>query len=841
MGADEPDDLLADPEWTCASSPPGARSGPEDLEGEGLRWMVAQAPGTTAAALQAVGAVDARSDRLDGQDWWYRVRFDGPATPVAHGWVLRLEGLATLADVWLNGRHLLHSESMFATHRIPVGALEARNELCIRFAALDPVLAQRRPRPRWKVRGVSSQNLRWFRTTLLGRQTGWAVIPAPVGPWRPVSLRAAAPVEVVASHVVATCPAHPVGPGPDPGPGAVAVTVEVTGAQIDPDGRPPVAEVRVAGRSAPLDVVVEEGSVVVSGEVHLDEVARWWPHTHGDQPLYPVSVVVGGVVLDLGEVGFRTIESDRTDGGFRLSVNGVPVFCRGACWYPIDPVGYRPSDDEVLSSVDLARTAGMNLLRIPGGTVYEEERFFLACDRAGILVWQDMMLGPVDPPDDQEFLDAMVDEAVSVLDRAAHHPSLAVVCGGQEVEEQPAMFGLPRERWRSPIIHDVLPALLANRYPGLPYVSSSPAGGDLPFQVDAGVSHYFGVGVYLCPLSDLRRAEPRFVSEGLAFSIPPEPTTIEEQFGGDLSTNLESEWKRAVHRDAGSWFDLEGVRDHYAGTLFEVDLSAMWRNDHERALDLGRAAVAEVCAAAVAEWRRPGSSCAGMVFAALRDLRTGPGWGLIDRSGRPKAPWYAVRRCLTPIAVLITDEGVNGLDVHLVNDTADDIDGTLVLSLHTASLQVEQVTHAVVVPARGGVAVRADSLFDGFRDLSYAYCFGPRTYELVTADLVDGTGTVVAGTGHLPGGPARDRDRDVGLQVELAAADGGVWHLSVSSRRFAQYVSVDVPGFVPDDSWFHLAPGASRLVRLLPEAGTTSPPRGRVRALNSVAPASFAP
>ena len=50
---------------------------------------------------------------------------------------------------------------------------------------------------------------------------------------------------------------------------------------------------------------------------------------------------------------------------------------------------------------------------------------------------------------------------------------------------------------------------------------------------------------------------------------------------------------------------------------------------------------------------------------------------------------------------------------------------------------MEQVTHAVVVPARGGVAVRADSLFDGFRDLSYAYCFGPRTYELVTADLVD--------------------------------------------------------------------------------------------------------
>jgi beta-mannosidase len=837
MGADGPVDLLADATWACASSPPGARSGPEDLTGEGLRWLAAEVPGTAASALQAVGATDARPERLDGQDWWYRVRFDGPSDPSGPEWVLRCEGLATLADVWLNGRHVLRSESMFASHRLSVGALEARNELCIRFAALTPVLGQRRPRPRWKVRGVSSQNLRWIRTTLLGRQAGWAVIPAPVGPWRPVSLRPAAPVEILSSRVLATCPARPDGTGP----GAVGVSVEVTGVATGADGRPPVAEVRVAGHVAPLEVAVVDGTTVVSGEVQVDQVARWWPHTHGPQPLYPVTVVVDGVVLDLGEVGFRTVETDRTDGGFRLSVNGVPIFCRGACWYPIDPVGYRSTDDEVTSSVDLARTAGLNLLRIPGGTVYEEERFFRACDRAGMLVWQDMMLAQVDPPDDQEFLDAMVDEAVHVLDRASRHPSLGVVCGGQEVEQQAAMFGLPRERWRSPVLHEVLPALLANRYPGHPYVSSSPSGGDLPFQVDAGVAHYYGVGIYLLPFSDLRRAQPRFVAEGLSFSIPPEPATIDEEFGGDLSTNLESEWKRGIHRDAGSWFDLEGVRDHYAATLFEVDMATMWRNDHERALDLGRAAIAEVCAAAVAEWRRPGSPCSGLVTAALRDLRAGPGWGLIDRSGRPKAPWYALRRSLAPVAVLITDEALNGLDVHLVNDTAEDIDGTVVLRLYTASHQVEQVSHGVAVPARGGVAVRADALLDGFRDLTYAYGFGPRVYDLVTADLLDGSGAVAASADFLPAGPARQRDPDVGLQVELRSADGGEWHLTVSSRRFAQYVSVDVPGYLPDDSWFHLPPGVPRSIRLSPEPGTTHGPRGRARALNSAAAASFGP
>ena len=183
--------------------------------------------------------------------------------------------------------------------------------------------------------------------------------------------------------------------------------------------------------------------------------------------------------------------------------------------------------------------------------------------------------------------------------------------------------------------------------------------------------------------------------------------------------------------------------------------------------------------------------------------------------------------------MLTTDEGVNGLDVHLVNDTAEPVDGTLALSLNTASLQVERVTHDLVVPARGGVSVHADSLFDGFRDLTYAYCFGPRSYELVTVDLLDGSGTVLASTGYLPGGPARDLDPDVGLQARIEPADEGTWLLQISTQRFAEYVHVDVPGFVAADSWFHLPPGGSRTTVIRPEPGPPREPRGRVRALNS--------
>ncbi len=841
-GAVDDAGVLAGADWFCVSTPAGAHPGPGGLDDLDEQWIPATVPGTVAGAFRAAGAAEPSPDWLDGRDWWFRCRFAGPtnATPSPdppEAWVLSSEGLATLADVWLNDRHVLRSESMFSHHRVAVGPLTADNELCIRFGALAPELERRRPRPRWKTHGISSQNLRWIRTTLLGRQGGWAATPAPVGPWRPLHLRPACPIEVTGSRVrSARLDASGVETT-----GSVSVELEVSGSDLTVDRPLPPAQLEVHGHRSEMTVSRTERGLRLTGTVTVGDVELWWPHTHGGQPLYPVRAVVAGVPLDLGEVGFRTVTVDRSDGGFRLSVNDVPVFCRGAGWYPIDPVSLQASDDTMAASIGMARAGGLNMLRIPGDTVYEDRRFFTLCDREGILVWQDAMLGPVDPPAEEEFLTAIGTEVSDLLDRVAGHPSLAVLCGGQQIEEQAAMFGLPRERWPTPVIESVLPDLVTRSAPGLVYVTSSPTGGDLPFQSDVGLSHYVGVGTLLFPVGDLRRAAPRFVSEGFAFSIPPERVTVDQQFGGDLPAVHEADWKLAVHHDPASSYDLEDVRDHYAESFFAVDLADLWRTDVERALDLGRAAMAEVAAASIAEWRRPGSPCDGWLTVALCDLRPGPGWGLVDSSGRPKAPWFVLARSGASVAVLATDEGVNGLAFHLVNDTAEAIEATLELGLHTAIHRVEAASCPVVVPARGGLELRAEALFDGFRDLTYAFRFGPRAYELVTADLVDASGAIVATTGYLPGGPGRETEPDVGLQAGVEPVDGGTWLLQISSRRFAQYVHVDVPGFVASDSWFHLPPGGARSVLLRPDAGSDGEPRGRVRALNSAAPCSISP
>ncbi|MCU1373510.1 MAG: glycosyl hydrolase [Actinomycetia bacterium] len=747
--------MAAEPAWACRPTPAGEVTTPDALDDDG--WVPAAVPGTAAGAWREAGRWAVPDDHdFDAEDWWFRCRVDGEAGPR----VLGLDGLATIAEVWLNGELVLRSESMFQPHRVPV-TLTGDDELAIRFLALGPVVAARHPRGRWRTRLVTGQHLRWHRTTFLGRMPGWAGIAAPVGPWRPVTL-------------------SPVGDEP-----------HIVRAWCEGD-----------------DGVVE---VSHGGHVRFPDVERWWPHTHGRPALH--DVVVDG--HHLGRVGFRTVEVDRSDGGFRLAVNGVPVFCRGACWVPPDVVTLTADPRPTLVA---ARDAGMNMVRLTGPMVYEDARFWDACDELGLLVWHDAMFANVDPPDDQAFLATVEAELTAQLGALRARPSLAVVCGGSEVEQQAAMLGLPEDRRALPLFETHLPKLLDDLGLGVPYVPSTPTGGTLPFHVDEGVAHYYGVGAYLRPLDDARRSGVRFAAESLAFATPPERPAVEDPFG--------RHWRWAVPRDSGASWDFEDVRDHYVGELFGVDAARLRATDPERALDLGRAAVAHVFEAVFTEWRRPGSPCDGGLVLTLRDLWPGPGWGVLDAGGGPKAPWWAMRRVLQPVALLATDEGLNGLHLHVVNDGAERVVGSIEVGLFDAAgRRSEQATIPVEVPGRDGVELSADAAFEGFRDLTYAYRFGPPAYDVIHAVLRDDAGAPLGEVVHLVGGPARPVVPTIGLRARVVASG-----VEVTTDLLAQHVVIEAPGFVAADSWFHLPPGATRVVELTGEGAIS----GEVRALNTL-------
>jgi beta-mannosidase len=520
-------------------------------------------------------------------------------------------------------------------------------------------------------------------------------------------------------------------------------------------------------------------------------------------------------------------------------VNGVPVFCRGAVWMPPDPVSLAPDAGDVRSMVELTRAANLNLIRVPGTGVYQDKVFWDACDELGMLVWHECMLAFYDPPDGPEFVAELTAELNQQFDLISGRPALALVCGSQEIEEQAAMNSLSRTKWGFHVPDVVIPDLVAHSLPGVAYVTSNPTGGVVPYQMDAGVSQYFGVGGYLFPVEDARRARVRFAAECLAFATPPERRTIEEECGGAHRAGHDPVWKRAVHHDAGRAWDLEDMQSYYTRKIFAIDPFEVRYRDAERALDLARATVVIIFENVMSEWRRAGSTCSGATVLALRDIRPGPGWGVVDSLGRPKAPWFALKRVLAPVGLLLTNEGLNGLHLHLLNDRAEDVRCTLRVELFVrGELMVESAERQVEMPARSAELVLVAELFDGFRDLTDAYSFGPPAYDVVACSLVGDDGEILAGAIHLPAGFTRAQEPDVGLEAQVFD-EGGTWVLLVTTRRLAQWVVVEVPGFWPDDSWFHLPPGASKRIVLHPEVDPDASPTGEVRALNSLRSARF--
>src|SRR5690606_6887408 len=121
----------------------------------------------------------------------------------------------------------------------------------------------------------------------------------------------------------------------------------------------------------------------------------------------------------------------------------------------------------------LAADAGMNMLRIGGTMAYETPDFFALCDELGILVWQDFQFANFDyPANDPAFIENVRTEVAQFLNALAASPSLAVLCGGSEIDQQAAMLGLPETAWAGPLTRDILPVLCAAHRPDVPYVEN---------------------------------------------------------------------------------------------------------------------------------------------------------------------------------------------------------------------------------------------------------------------------------------------------------------------------------------------------------------------------------
>lgn len=797
--------------WEWARTAAGAASAPASLP-SGLIWSPAEVPGTAGGALRAAGKWDGVSPLpLDEEDIWFRTTIEANGDDVLH-----LDGLATIAEVWVGDERRLVSENMFLAHQIAIADRGAVSlHLC--FRSLNAWLASKRGRARWRPRMIQPPSLRFARTTLLGRMPGWCPVAHPVGPWRPVAISRRIP----GRPQLAGIDMRPSVDGTD---GVVAVAVT-----LDQDADVPVT-LHVGERRTLLK---RTGTRTLNSELRVADARLWWPHTHGTPHLYPARLDIGGTAIPLSAIGFRTVAVDYgTDGkGFSLHVNDLPVFCRGACWTTPDLVTLPGDADAYRPLLELARDAGMNMIRVPGTMAFESNAFFALCDALGLMVWQDVMLANFDyPMKDEGFRASLAAELAQFLARTQPHASLSVLCGGSEVMQQAAMMGQPRSAWEDGPHTTLIPELAAAVRPDLIYVANSPSGGEWPFLPNQGVTHYYGVGCYELPLSDARRAGVRFTSETLGFANVPCARTVAEKL--PVSSTTDPRWKAATPHDMGVAWDFEDIRDYYLREVFGVEPQALRYEDFERYLDASRAVGCVIMETVFAEWRRVGSECAGGLVYQLSDLRPGAGWGVIDSLGRPKPVWHALRRAFRPRQLAITDEGLNGLHFHALNDTPTEMRARLhLVCLREGRVAVREASRDVVVGPHDAVLIPASSLLPEFFDIAYSYRFGPPFHSVTAAWLADAdTGALLADAYHFTRKrlPARE---DLGMRANLER-DGDDWSLTLSTQTLAQWVHVEDEHYRAEEDWFHLTPGLERRIRLIPLGHAAPAPEGEVRALN---------
>jgi len=808
----------------------------------GMRFIPAKVPGTVASALreQKAWRMGDRA-RFDASEYWFRCFFDAETVEPGEEIMLRIGGIATVAEVWLNGEEILKSSSMFVAHEVDVSALvRERNELLIVCRSLQAAMRERRRQPppaRWRTRVVAEQQLRWFRTTLLGRAPGFAPEPEPVGPWRPITLVRRRQIIVEKWSRQAEL---------DGSAGVVQVDLQMR--SLGPGAAPLAGRVWAGETEAPLQLEEHGDRHHGRAVLRIPHALRWWPHTHGPPALYPLRVELqladgSAVTFEDLPVGFRSIDAGvepAGDSGIALRINGTAIFCRGVVWTPPDVAALTTSPGVIRERLRLLRNAGFNLIRLAGTTVYECEDFHRLCDELGLLVWQDLMFANMDYPfEDSGFRETVRAEAETELSRLARHPSSAILCGNSEIEQQVGMLGMDPALGRGSFFGEELPGIATRCCSGVPYIPSAPCGGDLPFRTSSGVANYFGVGAYLRPLEDVRRAEVRFASECLAFANVPEPEMLEKMAAatpGGISPTHPA-WKRSVPRDLGTGWDFEDVRDHYLKLLYSADPVGLRYADTSRYWELSRMVSGEVMAEVFGEWRRPASPCGGGIILWSADLEPGAGWGILDSQGQPKTAYWFLKRALAPCAIWTTDEGLNGVDIHVANDRSAPVDAWLRVALYRkGEHEVAGSDLPITIPKHQALTFGLEQILGRFVDAACAYRFGPPGHDVISASLHTNRGDIpFAQSFRFPAGRTTQRTAisELGMAGQSRILADGTIEVLLSSLRLAYGVRVAAPGFVPDDAYFGIEPGGKRRIVLSPLVLGEAPATIAVTAINA--------
>jgi beta-mannosidase len=562
--------------------------------------------------------------------------------------------------------------------------------------------------------------------------------------------------------------------------------------------------------------------------VHEDSVSwdvpnpqLWWTHELGTPHLYDFSVEIkrGSRVIEKANIrtGIRKIElvaqPDAQGQSFYFKLNNVPIFAKGANYIPQDIFQDRVTPERYERLLGDAVAGGMNMLRVWGGGIYEDDLFYQLCDAKGLLVWQDFMYACAMYPGNGRFLKTAAQEAIEQIERLRNHPCIALWCGNNENNEAWHNWGwqmqfdeAQRNRlWRDYqlLFNDMLPTYVASYGGGVPYWESSPKFGRAnPKSNTEGDSHYWGVWIDEKPIEIYNEKVPRFMSEFGFQSFPDWRTvqsfTLPEDRALDNKVML-------IHQKfpRGNAVMAEYMQRDFRKIPKEFETFTY----------LSQIVQAEAIRTGIEAHRRNKPYCMGTLYWQLNDVWPVASWSSIDCFGRWKALHYYAREAFSPLAALPIVEGeyfrVYGLNDLIGNDTATlqirvlELDGDLVRDITRPDLLMRPDSSRVIFEEP------LKNLLDGRKPENIA----------VEIRLLRKNGQETAYRRlFYPVPPRKMKLPKTGYRLTVSPVEGG-YALDISAERFAKNVriSTDAPGFF-SDNYFDLLPGEQRRVLFRTEA-----------------------
>jgi beta-mannosidase len=459
-------------EWRLTYNPQSRRGSAQTIP--------AYVPGNVELDLQRAGELEDPyvGRRIYGlkeyehYEWCYAREFDTPPHGAGTSLWLVFQGVDCYSTVWLNDEVLGETDNMLIPWRFEVTDRlrdSAPNRLVVRIRSAVLEARSYSYEPGHMAMGTNYEQLFVRKAP---HMYGWDIAPRVVsaGIWRGVDLEVHQQPE--------WCDVHYATEFVDEHSALLRVCWQFAAGEAALDDY----TVRMRGVCGESTFTDTFQPLFCAGErrVRIAAPKLWWPKGYGEANLYDVSLQLlrNGTVVDERHdaVGIRTVALERTaiageSGEFRFVVNGVPIFCRGSNWVPLDAFHSRDAEryEPVLHLFD---DLGCNIIRCWGGNVYEDHAFFSFCDRHGIMVWQDFAFACAMYPQDAAFLNRVRSEARCVVRKLRNHASLVLWAGDNEIDMFYRIRGM--DPWNNRISRRVLPEVCAELDPYRPYLESSP-------------------------------------------------------------------------------------------------------------------------------------------------------------------------------------------------------------------------------------------------------------------------------------------------------------------------------------------------------------------------------